>query len=187
MGLSQLLQLTGSAGSSGLQGIGGGHHRHHKSIADQITDMGTAIDKAVSNGKLSSDQATAMKKELADITQTLQKGQTPNTGASDQTGRTNPLSQLSDSDRKKIFSELQDVRKQLHSALNPQSANATSVISGSNDAVSALFSNIDADKNGAISKDEFTQFLAQVGATALGYNQQGNTSSLNGSTFSVTG
>lgn len=130
--------------------------------------MGSAIDNAVTAGTMTSDQAAALKKELADVTQILgQATQAASTGtSSSQTGQTNPLSQLSDADRQKVFSELQDVRKQLHAAMGPSSAN--------NEAGN-LFSQIDTDGNGSISKDEFTQFLAQMGANILGYDQQGNT------------
>ena len=164
------------------------------SISDQVSQMGSAIDSAVQAGTMTSDQAAALKKELADITQTL--GQTTqaastgtaNTGATTTTTQTNPLSQLSDSDRQKIFGELQDVRQQLFAVNNTQGTNATSATSNSN-AVNNLFSQIDADHNGTIDQNEFTQFLAQIGANALGYNQLGTantaSSSLTASTFSV--
>ena len=187
MDLSQL--ISSDTGSWGVQGVSGGHrHHHHKSISDQVSQMGTAIDNAVKAGLMTSDQATSLKNELADITKTLSgNAQTSSTGTTGQTSQSNPLTQLSDADRKKVFSELQDVRKQLHAAFNPQGANAASGSSGGTDAVSKLFSMIDSDNNGAISKDEFTQFLAQIGANALGYNQQGTTnaaySALTGNAF----
>jgi hypothetical protein len=183
-----LSQLTGStASSAGVQGMnGGGHHHRHKSISDQVNQMGTMIDNAAHAGKLSSDQAATLKNELADITKIMsQNTQTSSAADAVLTNKTNPLSQLSDDDRKKIFNELQDVRKQLKTALAPQGSSA----SGSTDSVSRMFSQIDADNNGAISKDEFTNFLAQVGANALGYTQQGNQntaySALAGANFSA--
>ena len=188
-----LSQLTGSAtGSSSVQGMGGHHHHHHKSISDQVSQMGSAIDNAVKTGAMTSDQATSLKKELADITSTLGSASsaTSSTSSGGQSGQSNPLSALSDSDRKKVFSELQDVRKQLY-ATNAQSASANSSASSGNDAVSQLFSQIDTNNDGAISKDEMTQFLAQIGANALGYNQTGSasvsSSSASWSSFSAIG
>jgi chromosome segregation ATPase len=174
--------LAGLSGSSSVQGMGGGHHHHRKSISDQVNQMGTAIDNAVSAGTMTGDQATTLKKELADITKTLASAQTSSASTTAQTGKTNPLSQLSDDDRKKIFSELQDVRKQLKAA----SSQASSAGSG-NDAVSKLFSQIDTDGNGSISSGEFKEFLANVGATALGYTQNGTASATSGNIFSAIG
>jgi hypothetical protein len=192
MDVSQL--TAGSSLSSAVQGMsGGGHHHHHrKSISDQVSQMGSAIDNAVSAGTMTSDQATSLKNELADITKIM--SQTSNTsanansataGTTGQTSQSGALSQLSDADRKKVFSELQDVRKQLHAA-EPQASNAASGSSSSSDAVSKLFSQIDTNGNGSIDQSEFTQFLAQIGANALGYDQGGNVSSAyTASTFSA--
>jgi ribosomal protein S20 len=198
MDLSQLTGTT-AAGSLGVQGMSGGghHHHHHKSIADQVNSLGTAIDKAVSAGTMTSDQATSLKSELADITKTLGQtasssttastGTTANASATGSTSQSNPLSQLSDADRKKVFSELQDVRKQVFAAFSSQDADATSGTSSAGDAVSNLFSKIDTDNNGAISKDEFTQFLAQIGANALGYNSNATSNAPSWSGFSAIG
>jgi polyhydroxyalkanoate synthesis regulator phasin len=192
-------QLTGTtaAGSLGVQGMSGGghHHHHHKSIADQVNQLGTAIDSAVKSGTMTSDQATSLKSELADITKTLGLTSTSSTTVSTgttasttgSTSQSNPLSQLSDADRKKVFSELQDVRKQVFAAFSSQDADATSGTSSAGDAVSNLFSKIDTDNNGAISKDEFTQFLAQIGANALGYNSNATSNAPNWSSFSAIG
>ena len=192
-------QLTGTtaAGSLGVQGMSGGghHHHHHKSIADQVNQLGTAIDSAVTAGTMTSDQATSLKSELADITKTLGLTSSSSTTASTgttasttgSTSQSNPLSQLSDADRKKVFSELQDVRKQVFAAFSSQDADATSGTSSAGDAVSNLFSKIDTDNNGAISKDEFTQFLAQIGANALGYNSNATSNAPNWSSFSAIG
>jgi polyhydroxyalkanoate synthesis regulator phasin len=191
-GSMDVSQLTSSAaGSSGVQGMyGGGHHRHHKSISDQVNQMGTAIDNAVKTGSMTSDQAASLKKELADITQIMnQNAQTTSAGSTGQTSQSNSLSQLSDADRKKVFSELHDVRKQLFAASNTDGANGSSGASSGDDAVSTLFSQIDSDNNGSIDKSELTQFLAQIGANALGYNQRGTTnvsaSAMSWSTFST--
>jgi hypothetical protein len=194
MDLSQILGATSMSGGSQVQGMGGHHHHHHKSISDQVSQMGSAIDNAVTAGTMTSDQATTLKNELADITKMLSQASTTATSATSgtsTTGQSNQLSQLSDDDRKKIFSELKDVRQQLFAASNPQAANATSGSSGANNAVSQLFSQIDSDGNGSISQSEFTQFLAQIGANALGYNQNGSASSVSmefsESTFSAIG
>ena len=188
--LSQL-QAGSTASSSGVQG----HHKHHhKSISDMINEMGSAIDNAEKAGTMTSDQAASLKKELADVTKTLSQASTAATStdttasSTSQTSQSGALSQLSDADRKKVFSELQDVRKQLHAASDTQGASAASGVPNSGDAVSQLFSQIDTNGNGTIDKSELTQFLAQIGANALGYNQQGNASAaLTGSNFSITG
>jgi len=122
-------QVTGNAsGNSSVQGMGG-HHHHRKSVSDQISQMGSAIDKAVTAGTMTSAQATTLKNELSNITTTLSQASsasaTASSGTTGQSGQSNPLSALSDSDRKKIMSELQDVRKQLYSA-NKQSSNENS-------------------------------------------------------------
>jgi hypothetical protein len=195
MDVSQLTSIA--TWSSGVQNVSGGghHHHHHKSIADQVNQLGTAIDSAVKAGTMTSDQATSLKSELADITKTLGLTSSSSTTASTgttasttgSTSQSNPLSQLSDADRKKVFSELQDVRKQVFAAFSSQDADATSGTSSAGDAVSNLFSKIDTDNNGAISKDEFTQFLAQIGANALGYNSNATSNAPNWSSFSAIG
>jgi polyhydroxyalkanoate synthesis regulator phasin len=125
-----LSQITSSTAQN-VQGQG--RHHHHKSISDQVSQMGSAIDNAVKAGTMTSDQASTLKQELADVTKTV--GQTPTASANGQTGQTNPLSQLSDADRKKVFGELQDVRKQLYSAMNPQGASSSNA-SGPNSTLS---------------------------------------------------
>ena len=71
-----------------------------------------------------------------------------------------------------------------------KSSSATSGASGNN-AVNNLFSSIDSNGDGSISKDEFTQFLATLGANALGYNQTGSanvsSSAASWSSFSAIG
>ena len=181
------MDLSQVTGSSAQNVQGQHHHHHHKSVSDQVSQMGSAIDSAVQAGTMTADQATSLKKELADVTQTLGQSSTSASTASTSTtglsGQSNPLSQLSDEDRKKVFSELQDVRKQLHAA-NSQAASGSS--SGSN-AVGNLFSQIDSNGDGSISKDEFMQFLAQVGANSIGYNANATNSSQSESNFSITG
>ena len=49
-----------------------------------------------------------------------------------------------------------------------------------------MFSQIDSNGDGSISKDEFTQFLAQLGANSIGYNSNATNSSQNESNFSIT-
>ncbi len=191
---------AGANGTSGLQGAGGGgRHHHHKSVSDQINQMGSAIDNAVKAGSLTSDQAASLKKELADVTQTLSQNAQASSSASgtsalsssaSQTSQSNSLSQLSDADRKKVLGELQDVRKQLHATFSTQATNASQASSSSSDAMSKLFSQMDSNGNGSIDQNEFSQFLAQNSSSAYGYNPQGNASSaasiLTGSNFSIT-
>ena len=160
------------------------------SIADQVSQLGSAIDNAVKAGTMTSDQATTLKKELADITTILGQATqaagngTTNTSATATTTQTNPLAQLSDADKQKIFGELRDVRQQLYAANNPQGTGAASGASSNNNAIANLFSEIDTDHNGTITKQEFMQFFAQ-----MGYDQQGNTnnaaSNVAGSTLSA--
>ncbi len=185
MDLSQLIGSTAS--SIGVQGASGGHHHHHhKSISDQVSQMSSAISRAVQAGTMTSDQATTLQNELANITGILglsstaatSSTSTTSSSAAATTGQSNPLAQLSPSQRKLVFSELQDVRKQLYAA-NTQSANATSAAASSN-AVNSLFAQIDTNGNGSIDQSEFTSFLAQIGANSLVYNQQGNSSSVSG-------
>ncbi len=145
-------QLTDATGSSGVQAMGGGHHHHHhESISEQVSQMGSAIDSAVQAGTMTSAQATTLKSELSDITNTLGLASSTSTTATTSTtgsnSQSNPLSQLSEADRKKVSNELPDVRKQLYAASNTQGANASSGASGGNDAVSKLFSMIDTDGN----------------------------------------
>jgi len=187
---------SGSGATSGVQKAGGGHHHHHKSVSDQVNQMGSAIESALQAGTMSGDQAASLKKELADVTQILSQntqtaGSTATTSSSGATSQSSPLSQLSDADRKKMFGELQDVRKQLHAISGTQGTSAASGMSNNSDAVSQLFSQIDSNNDGNIDKSEMTQFLANIGANALGYTSQGNASSassvLNGSNFSIFG
>jgi hypothetical protein len=191
MDVSQLTSIA--TWSSGVQNVSGGghHHHHHKSIADQVNQLGTAIDSAVKAGTMTSDQATSLKSELADITKTLglnsTAGTTANASATGSKSQSNPLSQLSDADRKKVFGELQDVRKQVFAAFSALDVDANTGSSSAGDAVTKLFSMLDTDKNGAISKDELTQFLAQIGANALGYNSNATSNAPNSSSFSAIG
>jgi hypothetical protein len=180
------MDLSQVTGSSAQNVQGQHHHHHHKSVSDQVSQMGSAIDSAVQAGTMTADQATSLKKELADVTQTLGQSSTSastaSTSTTGQSGQSNPLSQLSDADRKKVFSELQDVRKQLQAA-NGQASNSTS----GNNAANNLFSEVDTDSSGSISQSEFTQFLANIGANSLGYNANGSSSSQTGGSFSISG
>ena len=143
MDVTQIAGATPTSSATPVQGMGG-HHHHHKSISDQVSSMESAIENAVKAGKLTDDQATAMKKELDDVTQTLAQNQavaTSQTSATGQTGttsQTSAISQLSDDDKKKIFGELQDVRKQLHAAMASQGT--ASAASG--DQINQMFSSM---------------------------------------------
>ena len=173
-------QITGTATGAAdvlLQGTQKRRH-HHGSIADRVNAMEDAIDKAVKAGKLTDDQAAAMKKELDDVKQVLSSAQP---GGSNQS---NPVAQLSDDDRKKIFSELSDVRKKLYAALNPDGSDQAV----SNNTLNNLFAAIDSNNDGSISKDEFADFLKNLAQNG-GYNVQGATvqqTTVIQSTFSTT-
>ncbi len=119
--------------SSNVQGSQGHHHHHRKSVSDQVSSMTSAIDNAVKAGQLTSDQATAMKKELADVTQTLTQANSTGSTSSQSGAPTsqNPLSQLSSADRQKVMKELHDVGKALYQATRAQGA---SVSAGSQNA-----------------------------------------------------
>jgi len=171
MDLSQLTNPSTDSTGAQVQGAKG-HHRHHKSISDQMKDMESAIDNAVSAGKLTNDQAAAMKTELDDAKQTLGQNQT---SGSNQTGS---MAQLSDDDRKKVFNDIQDVRKQLHTAIAPQGS--SSQASGAQ--MNQLFVSMDGDGNGSISKDEFEAFMNNLAQTytAKGTPPQNAESALQG-------
>jgi hypothetical protein len=179
MDISQIAGATAAMSSSQVQGAGGGHHHHHhKSISDQVSSMQTAITNAVKAGTLTTDQATALQNELNDVTQTLTaaqtaaSSQTATTGAASTATSANPLSQLSDDDKKKIFSELQDVRSQLQAANGVTSgtpAGGTTPTATSTQ-INQLFNAIDTDGNGSISESEFSAFLNNV-AQSGGYDQ----------------
>jgi polyhydroxyalkanoate synthesis regulator phasin len=150
-------QITGSTQSnSAVQGVQG-HQHHRKSIADMIKDMESAIDNAAKAGKLTSDQATAMTKELDDIKQMLSQAQS---GGSAQTGG---AMQLSADDRQKIRKELHDIGKQLFQALNPQESTQQTQQSS---AIDSIFKAMDANQDGNISKDELTSFLSSLTSNA---------------------
>jgi polyhydroxyalkanoate synthesis regulator phasin len=172
MDLSQFSNTSTPSTGAQVQGTQG-HHHHHKSIADQISDMNTAIDNAVKAGKLTNDQATAMKKELDDVKQTLSQNQT---SGSSQTGAS---TQLSADDRKKVFGELQDVRKQLHTAMAPQGTAA----GATGDQIDKLFASMDTDGNGSVSKQEFEAFMSSL--SQGGYTAQGTSSGSSSSGLSI--
>ena len=91
--------------------------------------MGSAIDKAVTAGTMTSAQATTLKNELSNITTTLSQASSASATAipAQPVSPANPIRfrRSRNSTRKKIMSELQDVRKQLYSA-NKQSSNENS-------------------------------------------------------------
>ena len=171
MDLSQFSNASTPSTGAQVQGAQG-HHHHRKSMSDQLSDMNTAIDNAVKAGKLTNDQATAMKKELDDVKQTLSQSQT---SGSSQTG----ASTLSADDRKKVFGELQDVRKQLHTATAPQGTAA----GATGDQIDKLFSSMDADANGSVSKEEFEAFMSSL--PQGGYTAQGTPSGSSSSGLSI--
>ena len=165
MDISQLTSTTAS--SSGVQGMGG-HHHHHKSISDQISDMESAINGAVQAGKLTSDQASTITKELDDIKQMLSQA-----GTSSTTSATSTATQLSSDDRQKIREELRDIGKQLFSALNPQQTGSSSSTQGTSQ-LDAIFKAMDTNGDGSISKDELTSFFSNLAASGTGASSANN-------------
>lgn len=142
--------------------------------------MEDAINNAVKTGAMANDQATTLKNDLTDVTQILSQAQTNQAGAATATTGT----QLTDDDRKKIFSELQDVQNQLRSALNPQGTTSAA----SSDQVNNLFAfSMDTNGDGNISKDEFTTFLNNLAQSKDYYAQAVSAQNISTtqSTFSV--
>ena len=130
-------QVTGNA----IQGVQGSPQQ--KSIADMIGSLQSAIDHAVTAGKLTGDQATQMRKKLDFITQTLNKTQT---GSG---------TQLTPHDLQQIKTNFQEVRRQLFEALHPQGiASLTSNGIGYN-----LFKPVSANRNGMIDKSGLSNFI----------------------------
>jgi len=165
MDVSQV--TSASLSNPTVQGVQG-HHHHRKSMTDQLKDMQSAIDNAVKAGQLTSDQASAMTKELDDVKATLSQAQSSQTGSTDPTSATaggastsptGGATQLSASDRDKVRKEMHDVGKQLFQALNPQSAaSSTQQSSG----VDAVFKALDTNGDGNISKDELSSFFTSL-------------------------
>jgi hypothetical protein len=87
-----------------------------------------------------------------------------------------------------VFGELQDVRKQLFSALNPQSTDATSSAgaTSSSSAVNDLFSKIDTDGNGSIDKNELQTFLNTFSSQMYGQNGSSTPNALYSSTVNIS-
>lgn len=211
MDLSQLT-ATSTASTSGTQAAQGHHHHHRKSVSDQVSEMSSAISSAVQSGQLTSSQATSLQNELNSITQTLASAQNPasatatssssttasSTSATSTSSGQGGLSQLSSADRQKVMQELHDVKKQLFQDLNPQSTSSTSAASSASQ-INSLFSAMDTNGDGTISKSELTNFLSQLSSSPQGaadlligsyYNPQGGlsvaASSAVGSSINVT-
>jgi Ca2+-binding EF-hand superfamily protein len=159
---------VGSAASQGVQQLQG-HHHHRMGMSQRLDKMESAIDQAVTNGNLTDDQATQMKKMLEDIKKTLADAKTSGTP-------------LTSDQLKEIRKELQDIGKQLFSAIKSTQGSTTAAP----DPVAELFKKIDADSNGSIDKNELTDFVNQLKnhganptaanetATPATYNQKGS-------------
>jgi len=100
-----VLQLS-AAGSAGMQGVEGS--LQPPKMADVVSKMSSAIDNAVSTGKLTDAQAASMKKDLDDVAKALQ--QEP----------TGSATQLPAGDRQQLGSEIREIGKQLRAALGSQ-------------------------------------------------------------------
>jgi hypothetical protein len=134
------------ATSNAPQAVHGRHPHHHKSIAEMISSLQSTIDDAAKTGKLTGSQATQMKTKIESITQTLNKSQA-GSGAP-----------MTPEDLQQIKTKLQEVRKELFDALNPQGA-ASPVSSGIG---YNLFKTLDTNGDGVVNKNEFSTFISTV-------------------------
>jgi hypothetical protein len=141
-----------------------GHHRHrHMGMSQRIDKMESAINQAATDGKLTSDQATAMIKTLDDIKSLLANTKSTRTP-------------LTDDQRHQIHQAMKDIGKQLFSALNP-ARDATPATP--NNGIADLFSKIDANGDGTLDKDEFTNFVKSLKDNSNGLADTYNPSSYN--------
>jgi hypothetical protein len=157
-----------SAASQGIQQVP--RHRH-MSMSQRIDQMSSMIDKATSDGKLTADQATEMKKQLDEIKTMLADAKTSGIP-------------LTEDQRRQIRDEMKTVGKQLYStAGNPPPASTSNFESAT--AVNNLFAKIDANGDGTIDKDEFADFVKKLKENTNGladylrkatYDQAGNLS-----------
>lgn len=158
--------VTGATVVQGTQQAQG--HRHHRmSMSQRVDNMESFIDQAVKDGKLTDDQATQMKKQLEDIKTTLADAKTSGTP-------------LTEDQRTTIRQEFQSIGKQLGMAIKPPERNPAQA---EPNAVSNLFSKLDATGDGTIDKNEFSSFMDQLknnpqshidAFSPGGYNQQGS-------------
>jgi hypothetical protein len=161
---SSLQYSSLTTGSSEIQGVGGHHRHHHMSMSDRVDKMESAIADALKAGTLTSDQASAMKKELDDVKSKL---------GIDQSGQTGSMAQLSEDDRKKVRDEMHDVAQQLFAALNSQDSTQAAPSTSSTNQLSNLFAKIDANGDGKIDKSEFTNFSNNLASSAGGAGDTG--------------
>ena len=139
-------------------------------IGDRLRKMESAVDDAVTSGTLSGDQAIQMKKELDDIAKILSHNSHKQNGSNNQTESS---TQLPANDREKIRSHLQDLEKQLSSALNPQGATDVPAAAARRARVEVddLFKAMDTNRDGKIARDELTSY---VNKTADFYGRHGS-------------
>jgi gas vesicle protein len=198
MNVTSMLSVTSfqSSGSSSAVSSASGHHHKHKSMADMVNQMGSAIDDAKDSGKLTGDQADALKKMLAQIMDLLKNNQT----ASNDSDGSNSVPSLSSDVRQKIKDILKQVSQQFMAAL--QNAQGDAQASSQANPADQLFSKIDTNGDGTISKGELKDFVSnlQSGNHSQGaqsnapqtqtYGQQGSFRltmlSVSQSTFSVS-
>jgi hypothetical protein len=146
MSNTSLMDVTSVSAFQSSWAVQGASHHHHKpqSLTDMISQMSSAVDDAVKAGKLSDDQAAAIKKDLEAISDLLKNGQASSSGSN---GTSNAASQLSSDDRQTIRDTLKDIGKQIFAALSSQSAQAAGPVDD-------LFSKIDTNGDKSISKNE---------------------------------
>jgi polyhydroxyalkanoate synthesis regulator phasin len=141
----------------------GTNHKHHLSLAEMLAQMQSSVDDEVKAGKLTADQATALKKELDAIAKTLQDAKTNGT-------------QISADDRRKMREQLKKAGQDLENAVTAQAGKGVAMNQGLDD----LFKKIDTNGDGQIDKNEMNNFLNQTASDSPSdpvspetYNQQG--------------
>jgi EF hand len=147
-----------------------GEHLHPMTIGDRLSKLESAMEDAVTSGTLSGDQAIQMKKELDDISKILSHNSHKQNGSNKQTGSS---TQLPANDREKIRSHLQDLEKQLSSALNPKGATDVPAAAArrARAEIEDLFKAMDTNRDGKIGRDELTSY---VNKTTDFYGRQGS-------------
>ncbi len=153
-------QVNNTLSNQNVQGVQG-HHRHKKGLGDMITDMQSAIDNAAKTGKLTSDQAAALSKQLDAIKKELSQAQASSSSQSVNSTQVANATQPSSDYRQKIRKELHEVGKQLFEAIKSSDSASSTQQSNSLD---SIFKAMDVNGDGSISKDEMKSFLTNLSA-----------------------
>jgi Ca2+-binding EF-hand superfamily protein len=142
------------------------NHKHRLSLAEMLSQTQSTINDDLKAGKLTADQATALKKELDAIAKSLQDARTNGT-------------QISADDRRKMRDELKKVGEDLENAVTAEGKKDVAMNPGLDD----LFKKIDTNGDGKIDNSELNNYLSQTAAdspsdplNASTYNQEGTLS-----------